>query len=145
MRERIRAMKQIWTNDEAEFHGRFIDFDPIWQWPKPIQRPHPPILVGGEGPNVLRRVVQYGDGWMPNARGRAPELGQRMSELQGLARNAGRDPIPVTVWSPRRDPRLIEELERLGVERCIFGLAAGPAPDVLPRLAHYAEVVRPFM
>ena len=146
LRERILAMKQIWTNDEAEFHGALVDFDPIWQWPKPVQKPHPPVFVGGEGPHVLQRVVEYGDAWMPNARGGPMELAPRLAELQRLAAEgrAG-PPIPVTIWSPPRDPRLLEEYAELGVERCIFGLAAAPAEQVLPRLAHYAEVARPFM
>ncbi len=144
LRERILAMKQIWTHDEAEFHGKHVDFDPIWQWPKPVQKPHPPILIGGDGPHALRRVVEYGDGWMPHAHGSGIELGDRIAELQRLAAEAGRGPVAVTVWSPARDPRLIERLQEMGVERCIFGLAAAPAANVLPRLAHYAEVARPF-
>ena len=66
MRERVEAMKAIWTEDEASYHGEFVDFDRIWSWPKPLQRPHPPILVGGNGPTVLDRVLDYGDAWMPN-------------------------------------------------------------------------------
>src|SRR2546429_42399 len=66
MRERIEAMKTIWTEDEAEYHGRYVDFDPIWSWPKPVQKPHPPVLVGGNGEKVLDRVLAFGDGWMPN-------------------------------------------------------------------------------
>jgi probable F420-dependent oxidoreductase len=144
LRERILAMKQIWTQEEAEFHGEFVDFGPIWQWPKPVQRPYVPVLIGGEGPTVLRRVVQYGDGWMPNAHGGPMELEGRMAELRSLASDAGRDPPPVTVWSPPRDPRLIEQYEELGVERCIFGLAAAPAESILPRLDHYAELAHRF-
>src|SRR5207302_6113165 len=66
MRERIEAMKAIWTQDEASYHGRYVNFDRIWCWPKPAQRPHPPVLVGGNAPRVLDRVVKYGDHWMPN-------------------------------------------------------------------------------
>src|SRR3954464_11047749 len=66
MRERVEAMKAIWTQDEAEYHGEHVDFDPIWAWPKPAQKPHPPILVGGKGERVIDRVVRYGDEWMPN-------------------------------------------------------------------------------
>jgi probable F420-dependent oxidoreductase len=65
LRERVLAMKEIWTRDRAEFHGRFVNFDPIYQWPKPVQKPHPPVLIGGSGPHVLERVIAYGDGWMP--------------------------------------------------------------------------------
>jgi alkanesulfonate monooxygenase SsuD/methylene tetrahydromethanopterin reductase-like flavin-dependent oxidoreductase (luciferase family) len=64
--ERVEAMKEIWTHDAAEYHGEHVSFDPIWSWPKPAQRPHPPVLVGGAGPRVLDRVLAYGDGWLPN-------------------------------------------------------------------------------
>src|SRR3954447_2857889 len=98
MRERIEAMKAIWTQDEAEYHGRHVDFDPIWCWPKPVQRPHPPVLVGGLGEKVLDRVVAYGDEWIPN-RVKSPEdLGERIAELQRRAEVAGRDRIPVSVF-----------------------------------------------
>ena len=141
LRERVLAMKQIWTQDEAEFHGEFVDFDPIWQWPKPAQQPHPPIFVGGNGPHTLDRVVEYGDAWMPILRPGA-DYTDRIEFLQRLAAAAGRGSIPVTLWSPPRDPRLIEQYERLGVERCVFGLAAAPAEHILPRLEHYAEFAR---
>ena len=102
MRERIEAMKAIWTQDEAEYHGEHVDFDPIWSWPKPVQKPHPPILVGGNGEKVLERVVAYGDEWMPN-----PQRGvrERIAELQRLAEEAGRGPIPVTLERRQAGPR----------------------------------------
>ena len=65
MRERIEAMKEIWTKDEAEYHGEFVNFEPLWSWPKPVQKPHPPVYVGGNGEHTLRRVIQYGDAWLP--------------------------------------------------------------------------------
>src|SRR3984893_8688562 len=94
MRERVEAMKAIWTQDESEYHGEFVGFGPMWCWQKPTQNPHPPVLLGGSGPNVLKRVVAYADGWMPN---RGDDL-PRIPELQELARSAGRGPIPVTVY-----------------------------------------------
>jgi probable F420-dependent oxidoreductase len=81
MRERIEAMKAIWTQEEAEYHGRYVDFDPIWSWPKPVQEPHPPVLVGGVGDKVLDRVVAYGDEWIPNRVKDPDELGVRIAEL----------------------------------------------------------------
>src|SRR5581483_8949015 len=94
LRERVLAMKEIWTKDEAEFHGRYVDFDPIWCWPKPVQRPNPPVLLGSDGPRALERVVDYADGWAPydahRRPGRAEQIVARAAELQELAKAAGR-------------------------------------------------------
>jgi probable F420-dependent oxidoreductase len=144
LRERILAMKQIWTHDEAEYHGQFVNFDPIWQWPKPVQKPHPPVIIGGNGPRVLERVLEYGDGWLPHGHGGETDPLERIAELRRREAGSGRGPIAVTVWSPARDKRLIEEYEKLGVERCVLGLAAAPADEILPRLAHYARFASRF-
>src|SRR5918998_2726925 len=124
LRERILAMKAIWTQDEAEYHGEFVDFDPIWSWPKPVQQPHPPILVGGSGPRTLDRVIEYGDEWMPIG-GRATNVGERIAELQRMAAEAGRGSIPVTIFGVRPDPAVIEHYRSIGVTRCVFGV---PSP-----------------
>jgi probable F420-dependent oxidoreductase len=97
LKERVEAMRAIWTQDEAEYHGKFVDFEPLWSWPKPVQRPHPPVILGGNGPRTLRRVIRYADGWMPNGRGYL----ERIPELRALAEEAGRPtprcpPIPPT-------------------------------------------------
>jgi len=143
MRESILAMKAIWTQEEAQFHGRFVRFDPIWSWPKPVQKPHPPIWVGGSGPHVLRRVVEYGDGWMPIF-GREERLGERIRELQALAQEAGRGPIPVTVFGAPARPEALEHLASLGVERCVFWLRPAPAAETIPYLDQCAELARRF-
>ena len=140
LRERIQAMKEIWTKDEAEFHGKMVNFDAIWSWPKPVQKPHPPIYVGGDGPHVLRRVVEYGDAWMPiPGRGRVP-LTERIAELQRLAREAGRGPIPVTVFGTPPNEDIIRQLGEAGVERCVFWLMPPGGPEVLPVLDRFAEI-----
>src|SRR3954454_10027000 len=93
MRERIEAMKEIWTADEATYHGEHVSFDRIWSWPKPVQRPYPPVLVGGDGPKVLERVLAYGDAWFPDY---APEgILDRIPELRARAAEAGRDDVQV--------------------------------------------------
>ena len=109
MRERIEAMKAIWTQDEASYSGRYVDFERIWCWPKPAQKPHPPVLVGGNGPRVLDRVLAYGDEWMPN---RSPdeELIARVSELEARAAEVGRERIPVTVMGMAPDAARIDRL-----------------------------------
>jgi probable F420-dependent oxidoreductase len=113
LRERIEAMQAIWTQDEAEYHGEFVNFDPIWQWPKPVQQPHPPILVGGDAPNTLKRVVRYGDGWMPLGRG--ADFKSRIDELNQLAAEAGRGNIPVTIFGAPAKPDVIEQYAAAGV------------------------------
>jgi probable F420-dependent oxidoreductase len=113
MRERVLAMKEIWTRHEASFHGEFVHFERIWCDPKPLQRPHPPILVGGDGPTVFDRVLEYGDGWMPNHRGGIVE---RIAELR---ERAGRD-VPVIVMGPPADAAVLESYAAAGVERVLF-------------------------
>jgi probable F420-dependent oxidoreductase len=136
MRERIEAMKAIWTEDEASYHGELVDFDPIWSWPKPVQKPHPPVLVGGNGERVLERVVAFGDEWMPN---RASGLRERIQELTRMAAEAGRDPIPVTLSGARPDPDLVERGEEAGVHRCTFYIEPADAADTERQLDELAS------
>lgn len=144
MRERIEAVKTLWTEKTPEYHGEFVDFPPSYQWPKPVQQPHPPILVGGNGPNVLKRVVAYGDGWLPN-RMRSPEaLKERIDELQRLAAEAGRDPIPVSLFGVAPNPEAVEDVMKIGVERAIFPLPPRPAEEVIPLLDRQAKVIEQF-
>jgi probable F420-dependent oxidoreductase len=143
LRERILAMKEIWTKDEAEFHGQYVDFDPIWSWPKPVQQPHPPIIVGGNGPRTLERVLEYGDEWMPIG-GRGADIGERIQELQRLAVEAGRGPVPITIFGVRPDPAVIEHYREIGVTRCVFGLPPADADTVTPIMRRCAEAAREF-
>ena len=140
MRESIEAMKAIWTQDEAEYHGRIVDFDPIWCWPKPVQKPHPPVLVGGLGEKVLDRVVAYGDEWIPNRVKSPEELGERIAELQRRAEAAGRAHIPVTVFGAKPEARLLERLKSAGVTRSLFYVRPGEPGDVERHLDELGEV-----
>jgi probable F420-dependent oxidoreductase len=115
MREHVLAMKAIWTQQEASFHGEFVDFDRIWSDPKPLQRPHPPILVGGNGPTVLDRVLEYGDAWMPN---HANGIVERVGELRERAER----PIDVVVMGPPCDAAVLAAYEDAGVTRVLFWL-----------------------
>jgi probable F420-dependent oxidoreductase len=145
LRERMLAMKAIWTDDEARFDGEFVNFDPMWAWPKPVQKPHPPILVGGDGPRTFHRVIECGDGWLPIVgRGSTP-LGDRIAQLNQEAAKAGRNDIPVSVFGARADKAQLEELEAAGVERAIIGVRPAPAEQVLPDLRRYADVVKAFV
>jgi probable F420-dependent oxidoreductase len=139
MRERIEAMKEIWTSDEAEYHGKYVDFDPIWSWPKPVQKPHPPILVGGNGKTVFDRVLAYGDEWFPNRVGEDEQMIARIEELQVAAKEAGRDPIPVTVQLAPRDPKRLEAFAQAGMTRGVFMLRAGERSDIERKLEQFTE------
>ncbi len=142
MRDRVLAMKAIWANDDAEHHGTFVDFDPIWSWPKPVQKPHPPILVGGYGPHTLNRVVEYGDGWLPLMP--PPVLSQQIPELNRLAEKAGRGPIPVTAYGVPGEKEVVEKYLEVGVERCVFWLPSEPPEQTLPTLDRLAEIAKSF-
>jgi probable F420-dependent oxidoreductase len=143
LRERVLAMKEIWTKDEAEFHGEFVNFDPIWSFPKPVQKPHPPIVMGGNGPTTFDRVVEFCDGWMPIAM-RSGDLAERIPALKQKAEAAGRDPdsISISIFAAKPDRAFIEKLERAGVHRAIFLLPPADRETVLPLLDRYAELMR---
>ena len=119
-----------------------VNFDPIWSWPKPVQKPHPPILVGGDGANTFHRVVRYGDGWMPI--GRRDDFKSRLADLNRMAADAGRDPIPVTIFGtpPRSD--IIETYMDAGIDRALFALPPAPRDEVLPVLDNCASVANGF-
>jgi probable F420-dependent oxidoreductase len=113
MAERVQAMKAIWTQDETSYQGEFVQFDRIWSWPKPAQRPHPPILVGGNGPTVLDRVLAFGDAWFPNfARG---SILDRVAELRARAER----PIDLMVMGVPADPAVLESLQNAGCRRVV--------------------------
>jgi probable F420-dependent oxidoreductase len=140
LRERVEAMKAIWTQEVGEYHGEMVDFGPMLSWPKPAQKPHPPVILGGSGPKILERVVRYGDGWMPN-RGQVIE---RVPELQRLAKAAGRDSIPVTAY-PRPSAEDIERYAQAGIERCIYWLPPDGRDAALSKLEELASLVSPYL
>jgi probable F420-dependent oxidoreductase len=141
-RERVEAMKAIWTQPKAEYHGEFVDFDPMMTWPKPVQKPHPPVIVGGAFPYSARRAIRYGDGWIPQAaRGGYKEIADLIPEFRKMATEAGRDPgrIAITVWFPRREIDLMKRYADLGVERVVFNLESEKADKALPVVDEIAE------
>ena len=142
LRERVLAMKEIWAKDEAEFHGEFVDFDPIWSWPKPVQKPHPPILMGGGTNSARQRVVDFCDGWLPI--GLAHDVGAGMKDLAERARAAGKKPedFPVSIFGAAPDPETMKQYADLGVERVNFWVPPEPAEKVLPVLDQYARLLR---
>jgi probable F420-dependent oxidoreductase len=144
MRERIEAMKAIWANDDAEYHGEHVDFDPVWSWPKPLQQPHPPIVVGGNGRKVIDRVLAYGDEWMPN-RVKHEQLMERLGELRSRCEEEGRAPVPVTVYGASRKPEVLEQWAAAGVTRAVYWLPSAEAGEVerlVDEAAGYVEQYR---
>ena len=127
LRERVEACKELWQNEEASYHGEFVNFDRIVCRPAPVQEPHPPILVGGNGPTVHKRVLAYGDAWFPNRIPPDDQMIDRIEELQRLGEEAGRGAIPVTIQIPPKDPAVLERYEQAGVTRAVHMLRAGDA------------------
>jgi probable F420-dependent oxidoreductase len=131
LRERVEAMKAIWAEDEASYHGRSVAFDAITSWPKPVQRPHPPIWVGGLGERATDRVLRYGDGWFPLWRGELPDrLAERIADLRRRGEEAGRGRIPVTFFGAPSDPAVVEQLDEAGVDRVLFALPSALPPEI---------------
>ena len=143
LRERVLAMKEIWTKREASFDGEFVRFGKIWSDPKPAQKPHPPVIIGGDGARTFDRVVEFGDGWMPIMRGNQNPV-ERIPELRARLEKAGRDPAsaPVSIFFAPPKKAALDALEKAGVERAIFGLPSEPRDAVLPRLDAYAAAIR---
>jgi len=144
--ERVEAMKSIWTNDEAEFHGMFVDFDPIWQWPKPVQRPHPPVLFGGQGPKVLQRVLDHGTGWLVSGRHfDAAGVVEWSGRLQALATERGQGAVPVSYQDGPAERSSIEACLAAGVERYILRVPAADESVVTETLAAHRALVEPYL
>ena len=145
MQERVEAMKAIWTQSKPEYRGKFVAFPPMMTWPKPVQKPHPPVIVGGAFPYGARRAIAYGDGWVPHAR--RPAYGEvlgMLPEFRKMATAAGRDPasIPITVFGVAEDRELIERYREAGVARLVFNLPPSKAEEVLPILDRCASLIR---
>jgi probable F420-dependent oxidoreductase len=139
LEEQLAALKKIWTEEEPEFHGKFVDFAPLWLWPKPIAQPHPPIFIGGETDHTLKRVAKYADGWLPRVRD--PELVLAgINRLRAFARAEGRDPdsIAISAFGLPAKPDAIAPFKEAGVGRAILAIAPGTLDDTLRRLDRYA-------
>jgi probable F420-dependent oxidoreductase len=140
LRERVAAMKAIWTMDEAEYHGKFVSFDAMWSYPKPVQKPYPPILMGGSGPHARQRAVDFDGQWMPVV-GRDP-IDDAIADLRARAERAGRDPatVGVTLFGARADESKLAAWRGMGVERVVFPVPADGRDAVMPMLDRYAAV-----
>ena len=141
-RESVAAMKELWTKEQSEFHGKYYDFPPVYCYPKPKQKPHPPILLGSHVPQVFKRIVDYADGWVPIEI--PPErVSAARAELDSLARAAGRDPrsIDITVAGVPAEPDAIKQYERAGADRVLVGLPTAGREESLAELDRLASAV----
>jgi probable F420-dependent oxidoreductase len=140
MRERVLAMKQLWAASKAEYHGKHVDFGPSMAWPKPLQKPHPPIHLGGGWPHAARRAIEYGDGWTPiHGFG---DLAAKLPEFRKRAADAGRDPasLPVSIFGMPGKAAVIATYRDAGAVRAVLGLPPAGRDEVLPLLDRYAKL-----
>ena len=144
LRESIEAMKTIWSEEEASYEGEFVRFERIWSWPKPLQSPHPPVIVGGNGERTLQRVIRYGDEWMPIGLSANAGLEPRIQELREMAAAAGRGHIPVTIFGLSANAEEIQKAAAAGAERIVFPVRPAGLEDVERRLDTLAEVIAPL-
>ena len=142
VRERIEAMKVIWTKSKAEYHGEFVNFDEMMAWPKPVAKPHPPVIVGGAFPQGARRALRYGDGWIPVA-GRG-SIDDGLRAFKQMAAEAGRDPaeVPISAFGAKEDLDGIRRHGELGVSRTVVMLESEKEDKILPVLDRWAEIIR---
>jgi probable F420-dependent oxidoreductase len=142
LEEQVRAMKALWTKDVAEYHGKFVDFEPVWAWPKPIQKPHPPVYFGGESGYTLQRIVEIGDGWFPRGRAGAEAVLKGMADLKARAAKVGRDfkTLAVSVFAAKPDAADAAKLAEGGVTRAIFLLPSEGRDKILPLLDQYSKL-----
>ena len=141
LRERVEAIKAIWTQDEAAYAGEHVVFEPLWSWPKPVSRPHPPVLVGGSGPGAEDRVLAFGDGWMPMVAELPGGVGEYLERVAAL-RDRGDRPLGMTAFSP---PARVEQVARMrdaGIDRCVFFVPPAGRDRVERRLDRLADLAR---
>ncbi len=144
-REKIEAMKAIWTQPKPEYHGEFINFEPMMAWPKPVQKPYPPIIVGGAFPQGARRAIRYGDGWIPlTGRATSGDIAEYLPRFQQMAAEAGRDPatIPLSLFAVPEEVDTLKRYRDLGISRVVVSLASENAGKTLPILDRWAEIIR---
>jgi probable F420-dependent oxidoreductase len=143
MVDRAKAMQAIWTQDEAGYKGEFTEFEPIWSWPKPVQKPHPPILLGGETRHTLRRIMDFCDGWIPRGRNFADPQAQ-MARLARYADEAGRDigTISTTLFGATADSEYLDRCDAAGVDCALLALPSQERDKVLPLLDEHAAFIK---
>ncbi len=140
MRERVEAMRLMWTTNEAEYHGKYLDFDPIWSYPKPVQEPLP-VLVGGMGPTVEDRIIAFGDGWLAQniTEDNLDQFADRVTRLQRRADDAGRGRVSISLFAASSKPDMIDRYASAGIERCLFFVPDADGAEITGKLDRLAE------
>jgi len=141
MREHVLAMKELWTKDEASYNGEFVKFDRVWSWPKPAQKPHPPVILGGETDHTLRRVIEYCDGWFPRPRG-GFDVVKGVAHLHQMAEKAGRDPKTITtiVFGSANDAKVLESYDKAGIQSALLAIPDESRDEIL----RYLDTIAPL-
>ena len=139
-KESVMAMKELWTKTESEYHGKYYDFPPVYSFPRPVQRPHPPIYLGGHAKNVFKRIVDWGDAWMPN-RINPQDIEAGKIEIENLSKEVGRDPseIGITVYGVPADANLISDFESAGAERAVISIESTGEKEAIAQLEEVAS------
>ena len=142
MREHVLAMKALWTEEKASYHGEFVKFDPVWSWPKPKQKPNPPILLGGETDHTLRRIIEYCDGWLPRPRGFDPVQG--IERLRRMASEKKRDPksLSVTVFGAPADSAVLASYAKAGIDGALLAIPDASRDEILRQLDQWAPLAK---
>jgi probable F420-dependent oxidoreductase len=142
MREHVLAMKALWSEEMASFRGEFVTFDPAWSWPKPKQKPHPPIILGGETDHTLRRIIEYCDGWLPRPRGFDPVRG--IERLRRMASEKGRDPasLSVTVFAAPPEAAILESYAKAGIHGALLAIPDVSRDEILRQLDQWAPLAK---
>lgn len=143
MREHVLAMKELWTKDEASYDGEFVKFDRVWSWPKPAQKPHPPVILGGETDHTLRRVIEYCDGWFPRPRG-GFDVVKGVAHLHQMAEKAGRDPSTITtiVFGSANDAKVLESYDKAGIQSALLAIPDESRDEILRYLDKIAPLAK---
>ena len=146
VRERIEAMKVIWTKSKAEYRGELVNFPEMMTWPKPVQKPHPQVIVGGAFPQAARRAIRYGDGWIPLAGriGGENDVFTIVPKFREMLKEAGRDPatFPITMFNAPEDADTLKRYRDLGIVRACCSLPADKGDTVLPILDRWAKLIQ---
>jgi probable F420-dependent oxidoreductase len=142
MGDRVKAMKELWTQEKASYQGKFIKVDPVWSYPKPHQKPHPPIILGGESDHTLKRIIDYCDGWLPRPRGFDPVEGA--ARLHKMAEEKGRDPntLSITVFAAPPKADVLESYKKAGIDGALLAIPDASRDEILRQLDEWVPLAK---